>query len=404
MKQKTKYRTLNTFYFIFILFGMSLVMIDPLIPIIAERINAGYDKIGIALLIGSLATFVSNFAAGRFSDYVDIKKLILLGLSLLFTGYFIFGIYLNYVMFILVFLMLRVGYGTIDTSVHSFSAKLFNQDISNIFIRLDIAWFAGAFLGPLLISAVLFFDFKIGYLFFIIAFFFAISIIIFYRICPSRKIIEGNPAVKKKVVADKEGGNITPPAGFLSSLKNPVVILTSLILFFYSGSITSLSTWLTTYFLAFGIKVAYSSAILSLYWLISIAGLFAVNKLLRKFSEATILLTCFILGTICFVFFSITGNITAKIIFFAIQALFFAGTFSLLTSITARENSGNSGTVLGANLAFTFAGSIIFQPLLGFIAEYSGEGFVIFASLAGAIISLLFIIILFRVLKKKVIA
>ena len=100
MEAKTKGQILKTFYFIYFLFGLSYVLIDPLIPIIAEEINVGFDKIGIALFIGSIATLISNFISGRLSDRFDIKKLMLIGLILLFVGFTLFGLYLNYFLFL----------------------------------------------------------------------------------------------------------------------------------------------------------------------------------------------------------------------------------------------------------------------------------------------------------------
>ena len=102
MEAKTKRQTLITFYFIFILFGLSILVIDPLIPIIAEEMDVGFDRIGIALLIGSLSSLLSNFIAGRLSDKFDIKKLVLIGLFLLFLGFALFGAYLDFIIFIIV--------------------------------------------------------------------------------------------------------------------------------------------------------------------------------------------------------------------------------------------------------------------------------------------------------------
>ncbi len=156
MDVKTKRYTLITFYFIFTLFGLSIITVDPLIPLIAEQIRVGFDRIGIALFIGSIAALISNLVAGSLSDRLDIKKLVLFGLILLSAGFIIFGTYLNYSIFTLVIILLRVGFGTINTTIHSFSSKLFKKDISRIFLKLDIAWYCGAFLGPLVISVILF--------------------------------------------------------------------------------------------------------------------------------------------------------------------------------------------------------------------------------------------------------
>ena len=237
-------------------------MIDPLIPIIAEEINVGFDKIGIALFIGSIATLISNFISGRLSDRFDIKKLMLIGLILLFVGFTLFGLYLNYFLFVIVLVLLRVGFGTVDTALHSFTAKLFKRNVSRIFLNLDIGWYSGAFLGPLVISAVLFFNVLPKYVFFITAFIYIISIIIFYRVCPKKKI-----EIDEKIPG--ANGNTSRRKG-LSSLKDPVVVIGSLVLFFYMGVIAGLSTWLTTYFLDLGIRVSYGSAILSIYWFFTI--------------------------------------------------------------------------------------------------------------------------------------
>jgi len=238
--KKTKRQTLITFYFIFVLFGLSIIIIDPLIPVIAEEIDVGFDRIGIALFIGSIAALISNFVAGRLSDRVDIKKLVLLGLLFLFLGFALFGTYLNFIIFIIVSIFLRVGFGTIDTSVHSFSSKLFKKDISRIFLKLDIAWYSGAVMGPLVISSILYFEFLSRYLFLILAFIYVISITIFYKICPKRKIGDNDSSQNKDIHSSHKSS--------LRILKDPAVIMSSLVLFFFMGSLMGLSTWMTTYF------------------------------------------------------------------------------------------------------------------------------------------------------------
>ena len=393
MDVKTKKQTLKTFYFIFTLFGLSIVMIDPLIPVIAEQINVGFDRIGIALFMGSVATLISNFIAGRLSDRIDIKRLVLFGLILLFLGFTLFGIYLNYILFIIIIILLRVGFGTIDTTIHSFSSKLYKKDVSRIFLNLDIAWYSGAFLGPLIISAVLFFDFLPGHLFFITAFTYIASIIIFYRICPKKRIQEDRlSSGGDKSLSRRKG---------LSSLKDPVVIMGSLLLFFYMGSLMGLSSWMTTYFLGFGIRVAYSSAILSLYWFFSIIGMIIAIRIVSKFREITILFYGCLAGTICLSIFSFIPNIYVKISILAIQAIFFSGIFPLTTSISAQRNQENSGTILGFIIAFAFAGSIVFQPIYGYAAEYFGKNYIAFIALGGALIGLIFTFILFRIIQKN---
>ena len=389
MNQKNKKRTLNLFFYIFILFGISITAIDPLIPVISEQLNIGYDKIGIALFIGSIFTLLATIISGRLSDRFDIKKIVLYGLFLLFFGFLLFSIYLNYIIFIIVIMLLRVGFGILDTSIHSFSSKLFRDNISNVFINLDMFWFTGAVIGPLLISGTLFLDIKPTYVFLLFSFAFAASIIIFYKICPKKetKYIEPN--------------EISAQRNVFSSIKNPIVLLTSLILFFYMGSIAGFSSWLTTYFLAFGVRVALGSAFLSLYWLFSILGLLLINKILKKTNEITLLFLGCLVGTACLSVFSFVPNIYIKIVFFSIQAIFFSGIFPLSTSIAVHESSKSSGTILGFVIAFVFSGSIVFHPVFGYVAEYLGKHFIAYVALAIALIGLIFTFILLKVYSRK---
>jgi fucose permease len=393
MDTKTKRQTLKTFYFIFTLFGLSSIMIDPLIPIIAEQINVGFNKIGIALFIGSVATLISNFIAGRLSDRIDIKKIVLFGLILLFLGFTLFGIYLNYSLFVIILILLRVGFGTIDTTVHSFTSKLFKKNVSRVFLNLDIGWYSGAFLGPLVVSTVLFFDFLPRYLFFITAFTFLISIVIFYRICPKKRIQNDHLSSGEGIVPSRKKG--------LSSLKDPAVIIGSLVLFFYVGAIIGLSTWLTTYFLDLGIRVAYGSAILSMFWLFSIIGMIITIRIVPRFGEISILFYGTLMGTICLSLFSFIPNIYVKIVLLAVQAIFLSAVFPLTTALTAQRDQENSGTILGFVIALAFAGSIVFQPVFGYVAEYFGKNYIIFVSLGGTMIELILTFIFFRIIRKN---
>ncbi len=393
MDSKTKRRTLITFYYIFVLFGLSIIIVDPLIPIISEEIGVGFDEIGIALFIGSIAALIANLIAGRLSDRVDIKKLVLLGLLLLFLGFTLFGAYLNYAIFIIVIIFLRVGFGIIDTSVHSFSSKLFKNNISRIFLKLDIAWYAGAVIGPLIISGILYFEFLPRYIFFIFAFIYVIFIFIFYKICPNKEAGKGVSSQNKDTPSSHKSS--------LKVLKDPVVIIVSLVLFLFLGSIMGLSTWLTTYFLGLGLKVAYGSAILSIYWLFSIIGILITTKIVSKYKEVDVLFYSCLGGIIFLAVFSFTPFIYIKIAALALQAICFAAIFPLTNAIAAKRDPKNSGTILGFTIAFAFAGSIIFQPIYGYVTEYFGKEYIVYITLGGALIGFIFLSILFSIMKKE---
>jgi len=395
MDAKTKKQTLITFYFIFILFGLSIIVIDPLVPVIAEAMDVGFDKMGIALFVGSVTALIANIISGRLSDSVDIKKLVLTGLFLLFLGFALFGAYLDFAVFIIVTIFLRVGFGTIDTSIHSFSSKLFKKDISRVFLKLDIAWYSGAAMGPLVVSAILYFDFLPRYLFLVFAFVYIFFIAVFYRICPRKRIDAGLP-VKDTTAAPKNGKSI------LATVRDPLILNASMILFIYLGSLMGLSTWMTTYFLSLGVPVAYGSAILSVYWFFSIAGMMLTSRLVRRFSEIGILFYSCLAGIIFLSLFSFMPFLYIKIAALALQAVCFAAIFPLTTAISANSDPENSGTILGFTIAFAFAGSIVFQPIYGYVTEYLGKGYISYIALGGSLTGFIFVAMLFRIMSRRI--
>jgi len=393
MDIKAKKKALSIFYFNFFVLGFSLVIIEPLIPVISENMKVGYDKIGIALFVGSIAIVLANFLSGRLSDRSDIKKLVLSGMALIFLCFVLFGIYLNYIIFVIAIIFLRAGFGTVNTTVHSFSSKLNKKNVSRTFINLDIAWYAGATFGPLVISGVLYFGFLPRYLFIIIASIYIIIILIFYWIFPKKEIQEN-----KRSLAVSKNHSWRQKFSFL---KDPVVIIASLMLFFYLGSLSGLSAWLTTYFLSLGVRVAFGSAFLSLYWLFSIIGMIIGTRIIYRFKEINILFYGCLGGIVFLTLFSFIPDIYVKIFALAMSAIFFSVVFPLTTSISAQRDQKNSGTILGFITSVGFAGSIVFQPVFGYIAEYFGGTYIIYIVLGGALLGFLFTGILFRVIHKN---
>ena len=332
MDKKTKKQALWTFYFIYALFGISFVTIDPLIPVIAENIDVGFDKIGIALFIGSVFTLISNFLAGRLSDRIDIKKIQIFGLILLFLGFALFIFDLSFYLFVIIIIFIRIGFGTLDTALHTLPAKLFKKDLGKIFLNMDIGWYSGATMGPLLVSLFLLYNITPKYLFMAITFIYIIGIFVVYRFCPSKKQVENDqPEIKEKTRSRSAG---------LSSLKDPVVIISGILLFFYISAITGMSTWLTTYFLGLGVEVAFGSVILSGYWFFSIVGMVIATRLVFRIGEVTILFYGGLLGTICFVLFAFIPNIYIKIALLPLIAISFS--VSVSHHILSENHLGSS--------------------------------------------------------------
>ncbi len=183
-------------------------------------------------------------------------------------------------------------------------------------------------------------------------------------------------------------------------IKEPGILTGSMILLVLLGSLMGLSTWMTTYFLSLGINVAYGSAILSLYWLFSIIGMVLTTRLLKRFKEINILFYSCLAGIAFLAVFGFSSMIYIKITALALQAVCFAAVFPLTTAISTNRDPENSGTILGFTIAFAFAGSLIFQPIYGYIAEYLGKEYIAYIALGATLVGFIFVSILFRIISR----
>ena len=183
---RIKLRTLRLLYYTFFLCGTSYTIIDPLIPEISKKLKVGYDKIGLVLLLGSIFALLSSLISGKLCDKFDVKKILLSGLFLSFLGSLLFGIYFNLFIFIFIIILFRLGQGSIDSSVHTYIARLFLKNSSPLFLKLSLQWYLGAVMGPFLISLNLYLKINPKYIFLLIAIFFAVLLSFFYRVHPEK--------------------------------------------------------------------------------------------------------------------------------------------------------------------------------------------------------------------------
>jgi fucose permease len=404
MKKNSKDSALMILYFIFLVFGIATSSVDPLIPLIAEELNVGFDSIGIALFIGMIFLLIANYTAGKLGDRFDTKKIIILGIIFILIGFLLFSLYINFILFILVMVIIRLGYGTIDASIYTYVSQFYLENRSPIFVKLNLLWYLGSVLGPVFVSATLFLNIRSRNIFLLISFLFAVLAVLFLIIAPGRDSLcayDRSNSNERKIKNQNKIKNEASSVRLILLIKNPVIMTSAILLFFYAGSIFGLSAWLTTYFSAFDVQVKYGSAILSIYWLFSIIGLLITNKLLKKFSEIKILTLGYIIGVFCLLIVSLVPIIYIKIIFLALQALFLSSIFPLAKSIPVEEAPMAAGTIIGLILVIQGSGMMIFQPILGYIAEHIGKNYTIYAVLIGLILGLICNIILFLLLKKK---
>ena len=196
---KESTNSLKIFFVIFIFFGIAYTIIDPLIPLISERLGIGYDRIGLILFASASISLVSTFLSGRFSDKYDIKKIIMTGIILTSAGFLIYGVFFSFLIFLLTVIFFRVGSGILDSSVHAYVSKRYPRRQSALFVKLDLFWYLGAITGPLAVSIFLYTGLNVSYVF--LGFLAAIIIALFL-------FIKFYAVLEEKIKSGKETGII----------------------------------------------------------------------------------------------------------------------------------------------------------------------------------------------------
>lgn len=382
----------------YLLFGISATAVDPLVPLFVQKFGVGFDKIGIVLLVGSVSSVVSNIFFGRLCDRIEIKWTLLFGVSLLFLGFLLFGTLYNFTVFVIIVILIHMGYGSIWPSLCSFIANSYPDGATVIFVKADRFYYLGAALCPLFISLNLFLDISPRVTFLLFAGIFLILFFVYLSSFPISADIDEGFRRSLKIAfftpqCSKQQQKIT-------EVFNIIIVITGFVLLLYASVLISLSIWLTTYLESFEIQISYGSVIVSAFWFFAIVGLFLTNMLLRRSQDYKVLFLTCIIGTLSLGLFTFLTNAYLKISFLILVAVFLAGIYALCLSISIKQNPKASGTISGFCIAMGVSGSIILQPFIGYIAEYKGREYVAYIILGVALLGLILVSILYSLIKK----
>lgn len=367
--------------------GSTITVIDPLIPKISKDLEIGFDKISYIFIIGAVFSLFFTIISGRLSDKFNIDNIILIGLVIFFSSFLTIGFSVNILIFIIVIIFFRIGFGVIDTAIHAYTSKVYFENISNVFVKLDIFHYLGAAVTPLIIGIILFFnlDYKLIFLIIAILFFIALFIFIIVKRNKDRKIVMPG-LIDLTAAPTKLSTNIS----IFKVLKNKIILLAGIVIFFTSGALFGASTWYTTYSTTFNLPIFLGSLVVSLYWGVSIIGLVISSKLVQKISEVKIITIFTVFAVIFLTCFNLVPFQGLKVALLILTSISLTSIFPMSCSLSVKEMPEFSGTILGFNITFCYLGILLIQPVIGVIAEYINRSYIMLVALVSALLGLVF--------------
>jgi len=338
------------------LFGITFLTLGSILPLLAERFEAKGFNNGLIVSVLPIGVMIGSVIFGPFVDRYGYKLLLIV--SILISAFTLQGIAFTQSLIFLYTCIFLVGFsgGIINGATNALVADISDKDKGASLSLLGVSYGVGAFGMPFLLG-LLSKHYPYTSILSGVGFFMVLPALYFVFISfPAPKQVNGFPL--------KEG---------FSLLKQPVLILNALFLFFQSGVEALSNNWTTTY-LREKLQVSNEDALYALSF--SVLGLtvsrLVLGSLLKKLSSLTILATSLVLviaGNLL-----LMNSISYTMAFSAVivTGLGLAAGFPVILGYVGQLYRELSGTAFSISLVIALIGNTLLNYLFGYISRQYG--------------------------------
>lgn len=370
------------------LFGISLITLGATLPQLSEEYGLSEINKGTLASILPVGILIGSLIFGPIVDKYSYKYFLVINVFLILLGFLFIAFSKSFFHLVISFLLIGIGGGSLNGASSSLVSDFSDDHNENKGSNISMM---GAFFGlgalgmPLLLN-------------------------LFSSSFDYREIIGGTGAfmilpmiflLSIKYPSPKQAGTISL-SHLGGILKDGMLIVFSLILFFESGWESLLNNWLTTYLID---SKAYSdsTALGALTFFIAVftLGRFAVGMLLRRYSAQIILTASSTLAVIGSIILSVTESGPVTIFALGLSGLGLAAAFPVVLGIIGDRFVKWSGTAFGIALTIALFGNMLINYLTGIVTESTGMSAYSWMLIITGICTTLLIIISFSRYKKK---
>jgi MFS family permease len=338
------------------LWVMVIGLLGPSVPAIVHDLGISYAEAGLLFTLLSLGSLFGSSAGAIASDHAN-RKAILASFCVAFAG----G---------LVAMGFAPGYIALCATVFAFS--LFGSPIGAIgqsvmldmypdqrgrFLSIQTLFSAGgSFIAPLLVAVNL-----TGGLAWRWSFIEAAALALLLM-----------TAVLLVKIPNSSADRVSR-ARLTSIIRNPNMIIASILVFFNVALDLGFSYWLAEYFnTELGVSLRLSSAVVSLFLVGMMSSRLATSRLIRRIATKNILIGGLSVGLASLVAFLLVPGPAAKAVLAFIYGLGIGPVFPLIVSKASEEYPRQSGAVTGLLFGCLSLGGMVFPLLLGLLASAFG--------------------------------
>lgn len=339
-----------------LIFGIVMTTLGTIMPSLIGKF--GFDKAnaGTLMMLMSLGMLLGSLIFGPLVDRYGYKWMLIVCASLILIG--IEGIALAHNLSWLRVFILLVGFGggVINGGTNALVADISEEGKSAGLSILGVFFGIGAIGVPLLLGSLMgqvsyeWLMELVGLLVLI-----PLGFIIAIRF-PSPKHAQGFPL--------KEGFGL---------LKEVVLVLFGLILFFQSGMEMTVGNW-SSLFLKEELSLGLNKAvlILSLYWLGMVIARLLLGYLLRKISPAVVQFSSLTVAFVGLVIMILSNDVTLSASGLFLSGLGLAAVYPVILGYVGERYSHLSGTAFSIVFVMALIGGMLFPWLTGALGEHYG--------------------------------
>lgn len=342
------------YYTYFIVGAMSLI-IGAVLPSLMEKCDLNYAEGGILLSAHSIGFLICSTLTGLIAEFFGRKRTVAV-VSLLIPVALMGLAFTRNPVWLFVFLLFTgFGRGAVNNTNNVTVSTLANGDAGPVNI-LHSFFAAGGCLAPAIVA--LFLKLELGFeaALILLAVLSVASIVIYLMMD-----LDGVQPVK---AAGKEKKKLD-----VSFLRKPDFYLVFGIMLFYLCSETSINGWLTAYLKDAGLMAAeFAPLMVSLMWMVMIAGRILVAAVSKRIPVYAMLLTLSAGAAVVYGLFTITHHPILIPLLILCIGLFLAGIYP--TSVSALNQIVDfSGFGMGLAMGGAGVGSIVMPTITGFVAQ-----------------------------------
>jgi len=367
---------------LYVVMGLDRTIIGPLIPLISEDLNVGFDMIGLAISLSALGLLVTGLTTSLVVRLIGPRNVILLGIIIIMANCLGFYFSYSYTLFLISNILLGLGVGILSVITMSLIASSYKKNRVNQLFKIAIGFSVGIMLAPLIVGGVLYLGIGWRNIFVIMLVpqVLLIVYLFFLRIpnCISSNALKSFLRINKNIITNK-------------------FFFICLIIIFTHGAVTNtFTTWFTSYFKSLNIELNISSLFMTGYSLAMFIGMILKHFALKIIDEKRLLLITSVGSFLSLILAFMIDSLLLKNILIFIFGLNIAGTFTLAFSLGTIVDSVNTDSISSFLHSSQYFAIIIFQYLVGMISEkYSTES-IFYVNIFLVLVMMIAVIVIYR--------